>query len=192
MAHQDRPDAHKTLPAWFQQASFHRPAGGVGSVQNPEALAALGAGLDQVSQSRHKGVDAGANVLQVGEQDIEGVHHLGRGVAHVPVETEHGDLVLRIQVVLRLDHVVLFVAPHAVLGAEGGGHLQVVAPDQGIEGVLAAVSDRRRMSEKGDPPAAQGGAPGRIQDELVDSEQHAFVGSAGCEPAAKRVWVWGR
>ena len=90
-------------------------------------------GLEHVPERGDEGVDAAAEVLEVHEDDVEGPHRLARGSPHLAVKAEHRHAVDRIGEIGCLHHVVLLVAAHAVLRAEGGGELDVRQGGQGVE-----------------------------------------------------------
>ncbi|MDT4846521.1 hypothetical protein FQZ97_805450 [compost metagenome] len=165
--------AHKTLPALAQREAFNGSAGRVGPVQHPHRLAVLCGRLQHIAQRGDEGVDAAAEILQIDQQHVEAVHHRVGGAAHLAVEAEHRQPQARVEVVGRLDHVVLFVAAQTVLRAEGGGELQVGQGGEGIERMREPARDRGRVGQQGDPPAGQGGAQGGVFDEAFDAEFHA-------------------
>ena len=105
----------------LEQQALDRPADRVRPVEHPDRLAVPRGRLEHVAQRRDERVDARAEVLQVDQQHVERLHHRRRRPAHLAVEAEDRDPVGRILVVVGLDHVVLLVAAHAVLRAEGGG-----------------------------------------------------------------------
>ena len=125
MAHRQGAGADKALPARPQCQPFHRSPDGIGPVEHPHRLVPPGSLLQHVTQRGDEGIDAAAQVLQIDQQHIKGVHH-GRGRApHRAVQAEDRDLVHRIEVVRRLDHVVLLVATQAVLRAERRDELHI-------------------------------------------------------------------
>jgi hypothetical protein len=156
MAHDERRGADEALPARLQNRSLDGPTGGIGPVQYPDRLAGPGAGLQQVGQGGDEGVNAGADVLKVHQQDVEGLQHGGGRPAHLAIEAEDRDAVDRVTIVLGLDHVVLLIAAHAMLGAEGGGDGQSGRRHQGIQTGLARGRHGRRMPQQGQTPATQG------------------------------------
>ena len=55
--------------------------------------------LQNVAQHGNEGVDAAAQVLQVHQKNVKGVHHGVRGMRDAAVQTEHRDGVPRVTVV---------------------------------------------------------------------------------------------
>ena len=89
------------------------------------------------------------------------------------VEAEHGDAVHRINEIRGLDHVVLLVAPEAVLGPERGGDLEAAHGHQGIQRVLETGRHGCGVREQSDAPASELPAQAAIGEELVNAEVHA-------------------
>jgi len=74
--------------------------------------------LEDVRERRDERVDPAAEVLEIDQQDVEGLHHGVGRPPHLAIQAEHGNSVHRIGEVARFDHVVLLVAAQAVLGPE--------------------------------------------------------------------------
>ena len=158
-------------PGVSDGASIGRPIG-FGRSSTRTALPLRAAVLEQVAQRRQEGVDAAAHVLQVHEQDVEGIHHCRSRPAHFPVEAEYRNAVHGVGVVVRLDHVVLLVAAQAVLRAEGGRELDVGDPRQRVERMHEARGDRGRMGEQGDAASRQRLLQHAIREQALDAEFH--------------------
>ena len=121
MTHRHGTGADKTFPARAQAQALNRPSGRIRSIQNPHRLAVTGGGFQYIAQGGDEGVDAATEILQIDQQHIKVIHH-GRGRSpHRAIQAEHRNAMTRIDKVRRLDHVVLFVAAQAMLGAESGG-----------------------------------------------------------------------
>ena len=170
MPHRQRAGTDEALPACAQQQTFDRPAGGIGPVEYPHRLAAPGRRFEHVAQRGDEGVDAAAEVLQVDQQHVEGRHHgLGR-TAHFAVKAEDRDAMQRVDVVRRLDHVVLLVAAQAVLRTEGGGQLEVGQGGQRIERVRQVAGQRSRVGKQGDALAGERATQRGLGEKAIQSE----------------------
>ena len=88
-----------------------------------------------------------------------------------------------------LDHVVLLVAAHPVLGAEGGAQPQVRPTHQGVQAVLTTPRHRGRVAEQGKAPPAQPAGKLRVCEQAVDTEFHrGFIGG-GTETGWMLEWT---
>ena len=128
--------------------------------------------LQHVPQRGDEGVDAAAQVLQVDEQDVEGLHRCVGGFAHFAVEAEHRYAQDRVVEVRALDHVVLLVAAQPVLRAEGGGQLHVAERGQRVQRVGQVCRHRGGMGQQGYAAAGERLAQFRLGEEPIDSELH--------------------
>ena len=131
--HRQRTGADEALPPGSQAQTFDRPAGRIRPIEHPHGLAVRRSGFEHIAQRGDEGVDAAAEVLQIDQQHVEGVHHRARRAAHFAIETEDGHAVHRVVEGRRLDHVVLLVAAQAVLRAERGRELELAERGQRIE-----------------------------------------------------------
>jgi hypothetical protein len=109
---------------------------------------------------------------QIDEQHIEAVHHRRRRAAHRAVEAEDRNVVHRIEVIRRLDHVVLLVAPQPVLRAERRGEAQAGEGRERIERMPQVAGDgggvrQQRHTASGERLAQRG-----LLDQPVDAELH--------------------
>jgi hypothetical protein len=172
VADRQRAGADEALPAGAQEGAFDRAADRVGPVEHPDRLAARRGFLEDVPQRRHEGVDARADVLQVDEQQVEGVHHRRGRPPHGAIEAAHGDAEARVGEVRRLDHVVLLVAAHAVLRTEGGREAQVAARRQRVERVREIGGHRGRMGEQRHTAAGERRAQRGIGEQAIESGLH--------------------
>ncbi len=175
MAHRHRARADEALPAVLEQEPLDRPADRVRAIEHPHRLAVLRRGLEHVAQRRDEGVDARAEVLQVDEQNVERLHHRGRRPAHFAVQAEDRDPVGRVDVVGRLDHVVLLVAAHAVLRPECGGQAEVLMRCERIDRVREIGGDRGRVGEQGDATAIERLPDGAVEQQAVNPEFHRTI-----------------
>ena len=110
--------ADKAFFAVFQVEPVNGPTRRVGAVQHPDFLAEPGADLTEVVQRSDVGIDATADILQIKQNNVEIGEH---GICWFPVlsiKTDDRDTVHGIQVVIGLDHIVLFVTAHTVLWAK--------------------------------------------------------------------------
>src|SRR5207247_7588154 len=87
-------------------------------IEHDDLLAGGGAGLEREGRRPFEGVNAGPNVLEIDEQQVDDREHLRRGRAGLRVEAVDRDAELGIHAVPRLYHVVLLLAGEAVLRAE--------------------------------------------------------------------------
>ena len=172
VAHRDWPCSDEAFPTGAERQSLDRPAGGVGAIEHPHALAVLGRGLEHIKQRGDEGVDAAAEVLKVHQDHVERAHRLTGGASHLAVEAEHRNAELRVGEVLRLHHIVLFVAPEAVLRPEGGGELEADRGER-VERVSEVFSHRSGMREQRDTLAFERLAESGVGEEPVDAEFHA-------------------
>ena len=170
VAHRKRSGADEALPPGLQGQPFDRPAGGIWPVEHPHALAGLGRSFEHIEQRRDEGVDPAADVLEVDEDGVERAQRLAARTADLAVEAEHRDIVDRVGEVVGLDHIVLLVAPEAVLRPEGGGDIHACG-DQGVEAVREVLGNRCRMSEKRDALAVERPAQFGVGKEAIDSEE---------------------
>ena len=93
-----------------ERRAFHRHAADrIGPIADDDRHAVAGAGPQAVGHRVDVGVDAGADVLQVDDQHVEPVEHLGGGLAGLAVERVDRHLARGVAGVRRLDHVVLDV-----------------------------------------------------------------------------------
>ena len=135
MTHRQRSCADKAFPASAQGQTFDRPTHRIGSIEYPDSLVMLRGCFEDVPQGRNKGINSTAQILQVDEHHIECIHHGIRRFAYVSIQAKDRDAVHRIPKVRRLDHIVLLVAPEAMLRTEGSANLHVVTCDQCIQRV---------------------------------------------------------
>ena len=155
MAHRQRAGADEALPARAQPQALDRPAGRIGPIEHPDRLAMPRRGLQHVAQRGDEGVDAAAEVLQVDQQDVEGLHHGRRRSPHRAVEAEDRDAVHRVGKVRRLDHVVLLVAAQAVLRTERRRQFQIGKRGQRVERMHQLARHRGGMREQRDALAGE-------------------------------------
>ena len=155
VAHRQRAGADETLPARAQGQPFDRPARGVRTVEDIDALAVRGGGFEHVAQGGDEGVDAAAEVLQVDQQDVESLHHRRGRPPDFAVEAEDRDAVDGVEVIGGFDHVVLLVAAQPVLRPEGGAEAEVGAGGERVEGVREVGADAGRMGEQGEALAGE-------------------------------------
>ncbi len=152
MAHRHRSGADEALTPGLQPQALDGTADGIGAIQHPHRLAMFGRCFEDVAQGGDERIDTATQILQVDENDVEGVHHRVGRPAHLSIQTEDRDAMHRIVVVRRLDHVVLLVAAKAMLRTEGGGEFDVTARGQSVKGMPQVVGDRGRVRKQGDTP----------------------------------------
>ena len=104
--------------------------------------------LQNIEKRGGKGIDATTQILKIDQQHIEGRQHGRSRPARVPVETEYRDTEARVDPIGRLDHIVLFVAAHPMLGPECRHDVQVRGFDQGIQRMPEVRTHRGWMSQK--------------------------------------------
>ena len=93
----------------------------------------LRCGFQHVAQSGNEGVYPTTQVLQVDQDDVERIHRLRGWASDFAIETEHRNIVNRVEIIRRLDHIILLVAPQSMLGAESSGHFDTVERGKHIE-----------------------------------------------------------
>jgi hypothetical protein len=191
VAHRQRTRADEALPARAQGQALHRPAGGVRPVEHPDRLAVLGGRFEHVQKRGDEGVDAAAQILQVDQQDVERPHHLAGRSAVLAVEAEHRHAMDRIGEIRALDHIVLLVAAHAVLGSDGGGELQIRQGGERVQRMGQVVGHRSGMGQEGDAAAGQRGAQGGVGDEAVEAELHGRCIAASSRAKQSAWWKSG-
>jgi hypothetical protein len=167
MAHRHRPGADKALIAGPQRRALDRPASWIGPIQHPHLFAELGGLFEHIQERGDEGVDAATDILQIDQNDVKGRHHLPGRPAHLAIEAEHRHAMDGIGIIGRLDHIVLLVAAHAVLGAEGGAHAHIAERGDRIQRVGEIGSDRRRMGKQRHAPPGKGAAQGRVSEEAI-------------------------
>ena len=188
MPHRHRTGADEAFPAREERQPFDRPTGGIGPVEHPDRFLVLGRCLEHVEQGRDEGVDAAAEVLHVDQQHVERAHRLAGGTPHLAIEAEYGDVVHRIGEILRLHHIVLLVAAHAVLRAESGRELEIAKRAERIERMGEVGRHRGGMGEQGHALALERGAKRGIGEETIDAEfhgdAHAMAGRWRTKPSS--------
>src|SRR5262245_65555976 len=93
MTHWQRSRADKAFPGGAQRQTFDRPTRRIGPVENADSLAMLRRRFEDVAQGRDEGVDAAAQILQIDEHYVEGVHHCICRPAHLSIQAENRDAV---------------------------------------------------------------------------------------------------
>ena len=122
------------MEAGLHQASFHLVAAqGIGTVQDHDFDALLGAGTHHQAQRADERIRTAPHILDVIDHHIQALKHLGRGFAIFPINGIHGDAGLRIG---RVFHLVtrIGIAPHAMLGSEKGFQFHTGCSRQDIDG----------------------------------------------------------
>ena len=88
VAHGHGAGPDKAFPAGDQAHPFHRTTSGVGAIQDPDGLAVFGRRLQHIEQGGDEGIDPAAQVLQVDQDDVEGLHGRCRGAADLAIKAE--------------------------------------------------------------------------------------------------------
>lgn len=86
MSHRNGRRANKALPALFKGESLDRSSGGVGAIEDPDSLSGFGCFLQNVKKGGDEGVDSAAQILKINQDDIEMIHHFGRGSPDLPIK----------------------------------------------------------------------------------------------------------
>jgi hypothetical protein len=168
--HRDRARADEALPPGPEGQALDRPAGGIGPVEHPDALAMLRGRLEHVEEGRDEGVDPAAEVLQVDQDRVERAERLAGRTPHLAVQAEHRDLVDWVCEVVGLDHIVLLVPAKPVLWTEGSGELQARRGER-VEAVSQVTRDGGGMRQEGDALAFERAGKLGLSEEAVDAEK---------------------
>ena len=145
--------SHERLVAGPQHRAFDGVAAdGVGPVADDHRDPAGRAGLQAFGHRVDVGVDAGADVLQVDDEQIDIGKHRRRGRAGLPVQGVHRHLEPRMPRVVRLDHVVLHVRAEPVLRAEEGGQPDLGRRRRDLDDMAAAGVERGGIRDEADAP----------------------------------------
>ncbi len=143
--------------------------------------------LEHVKQRRDEGVDAGAEVLEIDEHDVEHRHRRIGRAAHLAIEAEDRNAEDRIIEVRRLLHVVLLVAAQAVLRPERRRQLQAGRRRQRVERMGEIARDGGRMCQKAEALSGQRAAKFGLREEPVQTEFHTGD-AAGISTAKQSSW----
>ena len=142
VAHRNRKLADKRAPGLLQARAFDRLAANrVRPIADHDRQPAARRRAHAVGHRVDVGVDARADVLQIDDEHVEAVEHLGRRLARVAVEREHRHAPPAVPPVRRLDHVVLQIGPEPVLRPEERRERDVGIVEEPVGGVREA---RRR------------------------------------------------
>ena len=110
------------------------------------------------------------------DEQVDALEHSSRGFAVLAVKGIELQSGAGVPVALPLDHVVLGVAPDAVLGPEGGRDFESIRrgqANQGIEDVGAVLGDRGLIADDPDPFALKGlGATLKEDVEALEDGRH--------------------
>ena len=128
--------------------------------------------LEHVTQRSDERVDSAADVLQIDEQNVKGIHHFRRRPAYFTVKAEDRDAVHGIDVVPRLDHVVLLVPAQAVLRAERRAQAYVAERRQRIEGMDKVACYGSGVRQQSHAPPRQRLTQLGLFEQSVDSKLH--------------------
>ena len=157
VAHRNRVEADERFEAVHQ----HRPfdfgsADRIGPIADDD--------LDVVAcrrgqAVRHRidvGIDAGADVLQVDDEHVHVLQHLGRGLARFAVKRIDGNVPAGVTGMARLDHVLLDVGPEPVLRPENDRQPGVRVGREPVDDVHELVVHGSGVTNHTDPASAQG------------------------------------
>ena len=184
MTHRQRSCADKAFPAGAQRQTFDRPTHRIGPIEDPDSLLMLRCRFEDVAQGRDERINSTAQILQIDEDHVEGIHHRIRRLAHVSIKAEDRDAMHRIDEVRRLDHVVLLIAAQTMLRTEGSADLHVAACSQRIQRVRQVFRDGSGMREQCHAPAREWRAQSRFGDKSIDAKLHGCT--AGENSCAKQ------
>ncbi len=108
--HRDGKLPDERLVARLQHRPFNRdPADGIGTVAHDDGKASPRRSAQAVGHGVDKGVDARTDILEVDDEDIDEIEHLGGRLARFAVEREDRHVAARVFPMRGLDHVVLEV-----------------------------------------------------------------------------------
>ena len=178
MTHRHRTGADKAFAPGPERQPFHRPAHRVRAIQNPYGLVLLRSRLEHVAERRHERVDSAPHVLQINQQHVEGIHHVGRRPAYFPVKAEDRNAVHGVGVVLRFDHIVLLVAAKPVLRPERGAQRYIADRRQRIERMDQVACYGRGVRQQRHAPPRQRLAQFGLFEQSVDSKPHVRATSS--------------
>ena len=178
-----------------QAVAFHaQPVDGVGTIQDRHPLAEFAGGLQAVGDGVDEGIDPGADILQVHQQNVDRRQHLFRGDPRLAIEAENGQTGNGVRDVVGLDHVVLLFGKKAVLGGVEGFQLAGKAGLDQIAGMTQAAVHRRRVAQQPQTlPRQPGRGPGQQIFKTGLNVGHGFpffarpIGArCGCQAPAGR------
>ncbi len=81
----------------------------------------------------------------------------------------------RVKIVLRLHHVVFFVAAQSVLWTEGGSKPHIGEGGESVQGMDELARDRGRVRQQGDAPAMQRDAQLAFCEQTIKAGLHVQV-----------------
>ena len=188
MTHRDGEETDERFEAGAERLALDVDAvDRVGTIADDDRNAVPAARLQAVRHRVDVGVDAGADVLQVDDQDIEAAQHgIGR-LARLAVQRVDRNPPRRVVAVRRLDHVVLDVRAEPVLRAEDGGQRHAIGRRHAIEDMDEAAVDGRVITEHADTQPPQSRRP----EQDVGAETDAGRGRGGrlrCREWHKSPW----
>jgi hypothetical protein len=137
--------------------AFDGVADGVGPVEDEDGDAVASGGAEAVGEGPDEGVDAAADIHDIEDEEVNVLEHGVGGFADFTVETVDRDLGAGVAVALPFDHVVLGVAPDAVLGAEGGGDIDLMV-EEDVEGVVVVAVYGGLVTDETDTLSVESGA----------------------------------
>ena len=126
----------------------------VGPIEDDDGNPALGAGYRGNAHRPDERIDARAHVLQIDDEDIEPVEHLGGRPPRLAVEADRSAR-RGLDGVRGLDHVGLLFAPQAVLRRKDRPHLAGKPLGEQLAGVAEAVIDRGLVHEQAEARTAE-------------------------------------
>ncbi len=188
MTHRHRAGADEALAAGPEFHPFDGTPDRIRAIEYPHGLALRRGFLEHVTQCGHECIYAAANILQINEQDVEGIHHGRSRAPHGAVQAEHRYLVHRVGEVGGLDHVVLLVAPQAVLRPERGREPEAAHRAQGVQGMNQVARHRGGVSQQRHASSAQRLAELGLLDQAVNSELHGESRERRRRDDGNRVW----
>ena len=171
VAHGNGAAADKGGAVGPQQVALHQfAADGVRPVEDDHPAVGLGRGLEAVDHGPNKRVDAGADIDEINQQHIDVRKHERGRFAGLAVEGMDRQPGLRIDGVVRLDHVVLLFAVEPVLRRKQAGELVRVGAAQEIAAVGELAVGGRLVGEQPESSALERGQ--RRAAHLFDACMH--------------------
>ena len=172
VAHRDRILADERLEAGFEHRALDLDAADrVRPVAHDHRHAMASRGVQAVRHRVDERVDARADVLEVDDERVEALEHLGGRLARLAVERVDGDLPPAVRGVRRLDHVVLQVRMEPVLRPEDGAKRHAVRASHPFDDVAETVIDGGGIGHHADAPAVE---PPRCQEHFR-AQPHAGI-----------------
>ncbi len=178
--------ADEGFAAFGEDGAFDADAvDGVGAVEDEERHFAFGGFLHDVAHGADVGIEAGADVLDVEDDDVDGVEHGGGGAA-IGVLVEAPDFDLGGGVLGVLDAFAVLLAEDAVFGGEDGGEVDA-GGDHDVDVAFAVAGEAGVVGDEADAFALEAGE--LFADEDIEAGIDGAVAVNGAADAVHGVVV---